>query len=286
MFDLYVAMLVMTVAAAGLGVGMARVTRRWWKWARLLMLLGLVGLLWVDLRYLRDSLWIARYVTVANLIVWANLTPSIGALVIGVAWGMLPGSAWRRSVLIVPMAGLCFWSAYGSVFAPAPMVADRWRDEVCRQTTSATCSPAAAATILRLYGIETTEGEMARACLTSEAGTSMRGLYRGLMTAGRARGLEVVPLRATLDELPRHTPAILTVRLEPGAKADPRFEKKWGWAPGVSHHVVLIRQLANGRYEIADPSVGRESWDRLALETLWHGEGVEVRGKLLTRGDD
>lgn len=277
MIDLYAAMTAMVCLAIGLMIATARLARRWQKKWRLLAMLLVLGLMVADLRLWRDSLWPAPIAPLANLIVWANLTPLLGALLIGLAWGTLPGSAGRRCVLIVPMALLCLWSAHGFAFATSPQVSDHWKDGVCRQTTSATCSPAAAATILRLYGLQTKEAEMSRLCLTTIDGTSMRGLYRGLILTTRQKGLVVSPLSCTIDDLPRHTPAVLSVGLQTGAKADPRFTSKWGWAPGVTHSVVLIRVLPDGRYDIGDPSVGRETWDRLAIETLWRGEGIEVR---------
>ncbi|MHC5053202.1 MAG: cysteine peptidase family C39 domain-containing protein [Planctomycetota bacterium] len=50
----------------------------------------------------------------------------------------------------------------------------------CRQTTGYTCTPASCVAVLAWWGIETTEGEMARLCLTSSWGTTAFNAYRGL----------------------------------------------------------------------------------------------------------
>jgi len=52
---------------------------------------------------------------------------------------------------------------------------------VCLQTSSDTCSAAAAVTFLGMYGIKTTEAEVARLALTKQGkGTDRLGLYRAL----------------------------------------------------------------------------------------------------------
>ena len=50
----------------------------------------------------------------------------------------------------------------------------------CRQSTGYTCTPASCVSVLAWWGIEATEGEMARLCLTSSWGTTAFNAYRGL----------------------------------------------------------------------------------------------------------
>jgi len=180
-------------------------------------------------------------------------------------------------VLVVPLLLLCLYQSYGWLLADVPPLDERWKDRVCRQTSDASCSAAAAATMLRANGIEATEAEMARHCLTRAGGTPMLGLYRGLKLKTARTGLTVRALRGDLAALRAHGgPVILSVRLDPGQWTDPRYERLWGWAPGVAHTVVFFGFDASGEAEIGDPSVGREHWSVRDLEVLWHGQGLTV----------
>jgi hypothetical protein len=229
--------------------------------------------------YWRDSLWPARLLPFSNVIVLADLSIPLAAILIGAGAALMPGSPWRRSVLLLPLAVLGSWSTLTTLAAQAPITRDHWTAGVCRQTTSATCSPAAGATLLAAVGIPTTEAEMAHLCLTTLQGTSSRGLYRALKlkTAGTGYDVRVFhgdlpALRAALAD----GPLVLTVKLVPVPGTDPRFQREWGWAPGVSHSVVVFGTLLDALYDVGDPSVGREPWDRRALDTLWHGEALQV----------
>jgi hypothetical protein len=159
-----------------------------------------------------------------------------------------------------------------------PHCTDVWTDGVSRQSTDATCSAAAAATLLRAHDIPATEREMAELCLTRRQGTNWQGLYRGLKlkTAGTPWDVEVFhcnlrELQATLSG-----PAILTVQLGPN-QTDQRYIDDFGWIPGLSHSAVLFRFSPDGLLvEMGDPSVGREEWSTDDLRILWTGKGMRL----------
>jgi hypothetical protein len=258
-----------------------RITRRaTWTGAALLALVAVVFLVlfnWL----LWDSLLLARLLPFSNLIVTGNWQPPIVAALAGVAWGSLPGRVWRRGILIVPLllAGMFKWTA--PLLADPPPTEDRWSDGACLQTSLATCSPAAAATVLRAHGIDdVTESELARLCLTGPNGTTMHGLFRGLKLKTAGTQWDVEPFTGSdlrrLRAATRYGPVILAVRLETGAAVDPRYEKEWDWIPGVTHTIVLFGFAADGKVNIADPSVGREQWFVQDLRVLWHGEGLRL----------
>src|SRR5439155_26252660 len=99
-------------------------------------------------------------------------------------------------------------------------IKNRWRRDICLQTSHATSSPAAAATLLRSHGIDTTEEEMARLCLTNPDGTSLLGLYRGLRLKTRYGCLNVFSFHCDVGSLRQRVaggPVILSVSLRPGA---------------------------------------------------------------------
>jgi hypothetical protein len=277
MIDIYVGIAVVLGVSVALGVSAYRVERGRARWVAVGMVLvaaaGLVG----NVVWWRHGLWPARWLPFSNMVVLADANPPLVGVLIGGGVGLMPGSLWRRCVLLVPLGGLCLWASYAPVFRGPPPLADFWWGGVCRQTSKASCVPASAATLLAAHGIPATESEMARLCLTSGQGTSARGLYRGLSIKTRGTPWRVEPFYGGLDDLKAlKSPAILTVRLDPGPGIDPRYHQEWGWAPGVAHSVVFFRVRGDGRYELGDPAVGREAWFEGAMKTLWKGEGVRL----------
>jgi hypothetical protein len=154
--------------------------------------------------------------------------------------------------------------------AGGPMLSGAWPDRVrravrpedllCSQTTDYTCGPAAAASMLRLLGIDADEIEMAALCLTRPGrGTLDLGMYRGLnlklRDAGARRRVRI--LRLDPDDLAAvRTPCILRVRLG-------------------SDHMVVLLETHGDRLVVFDPSTphSRLIWDRrwLTQQARWSG---------------
>jgi predicted double-glycine peptidase len=226
---------------------------------------------------LHDNLLLARLLPFSAVIILGNWLPPGVCFLAGVAWRRMSGPAARKAVLLLPLMLLCAYQSHGWLPADPPPLDDRWKEGVCRQTSSASCSAAAAATLLRAHGIDAGEAEMARLCLTRPSGTSMLGLYRGLKLKCTDAGWEVQPFRADVDGLRRESgPVILSVRLDAGPEIDPRYARDWGWAPGVAHTVVLFGFDADGKPQIGDPAVGRERWSARDLRALWHGDAIRL----------
>jgi hypothetical protein len=226
---------------------------------------------------LSDNILLARLLPFSSLIVLGDWLPPAVALLAGLAWRRMPGHAARKAVLVFPLVALCGFRSYGHLFGDVPALGpDRWKAGVCRQTSQASCSPAAAATLLRAHGIDATEAEMASLCLTRPAGTSMHGLYRGLKLKTRGTPWDVDVFRGDLGALRRDPgPAILSVRLDSGPGVDARYEQLWGWAPGVNHTVVFFVFRPDGKTDVGDPAVGLEHWREEDVRVLWHGEGCD-----------
>ena len=275
MTDLYAAIAVMGAASLALFyLGLARSTGP--------LLLGALalpacGAIVAFASVLRDSLQMTWLLPCPAAIVLANwLLPAVSFLA-GLAWRHSPGRPARKALLVLPLVLLCVYQSYGFLLKDVPSLDERWKDGVCRQTSAGSCSAAAAATLLRARGIETTEAEMARLCLTRAGGTPMLGLYRGLKLKTRGTPWEVRPFRGDVAALRNQGgPVLLSVRLEPAPGIDPRYTTSWGWAPDVAHTVVFFGFRPDGKVDIGDPSVGREQWRVQDLEVLWHGEGVAL----------
>jgi len=104
-------------------------------------------------------------------------------LFFGLAVRQLP-VRWNR-IVIVGVAGVMFAvSLYTArwMVSPPDDLSQRRADTSghCMQSTGYTCVPASCVAVLAWWGIDTTEGEMARLCLTSSWGTSAFNAYRGL----------------------------------------------------------------------------------------------------------
>jgi hypothetical protein len=278
MLDLYLAMAVVLAASALLGwIGMA--ASRWLPYWVLVFLIAAVIAGVAILRLQPNRLWLGGLLPFSSLIVLGNITLPAVVLVCGMAFGRMRGSALRRGAVLAPLVLLAGYDLVRPMLSSPPPLGRMWKDGVCRQTSSESCSAASAATLLHAAGIETSEREMADLCLTRENGTSAAGIYRGLKLKTAGCGLRVEAFHcdiARLRDLAAQTPVLLTVELRKGAHVDPRYERDWGWTPGVAHTVVLFHFLPNGRIEIGDPDVGQETWNIEALRVLWHGDGIRI----------
>jgi hypothetical protein len=145
------------------------------------------------------------------------------------------------------------------------------------QTSWATCSPAAAATLFRGEGITVSEAELIPLCLTDYAGTPTLGLYRGVRLIANQHGREVKLLDGGLPRLIADDdwPVLLSVRLPFGVE-DRRFVEQWGWIPGMGHSIVVLGRTSDGRFVIGDPAAGLEFWSEADLDLLWQGVGMRV----------
>lgn len=251
---------------------------------RLCDLLGIVLVLCLVL-FIRD-LWssqaLAQVLPYSNLIVLGNwMAPTVAALG-GLAWSRVPGRFVRKTMLIGTMLGIAGYSLWHPLSGQVPRCGNVWRNEVCIQSTSASCSPASAATLLHWYHIPATEQEMAELCLTRNEGTYWQGLYRGLKlkTVGTPWDVEVFSALGldNLEEKTHSGPVILTVGIPKNSPYDPLYQSEWGWVPGISHSVVLFRFLGTHQVRVGDPSVeeGQENWTRKDLSILWQGYGLRL----------
>lgn len=231
---------------------------------------------------LHGRLVMAEWLPVSSVIVLGNWIPLGAAFLAGVAGfsARIPG--WRRALICLTIAGVAVYSLVWPLLDSPPESHERWTETgVCLQSNRASCSACAAATLLRVYGIEAGEREMMRLCLTGQDGTPQLGLYRGLELKTRGTPYRPQAFHATADQLLQSNrwPAVLLVRLDAGKQVDPRYEQEWGWTPGLGHAVVVFGRIGEDRLDIGDPSIGREQWTVDDLRTLWHGEGIRLIAK-------
>jgi len=274
--DLLVGIFIIGLLSAMLFVVSLRASRRLHE--RLVHLLGIfvVAMIVAYVVRVQGHPSLSHVLPFSNLIVLSNWQPLLVSALAGLLWHRLPAQLWRKSAVTVAMVAACLLSVYRPILAQAPAMHDRWDGPVCLQTSQASCSPAAAATLLGQHGIRSTEQEMAMLCLTSNEGTQMLGLYRGLKLKTRGTPWDVYMFSGgTIDDLRGMGPALLSVELRPEADGV-RELQGGGWMVGVPHSVVLVGFIGTERVAIADPSFGRQIWTMDELRLLWHGDGVRL----------
>lgn len=277
MGDIYLGLLVLAVVStATFGAGRAigrRVSPRVANGICLLlvvMLVAYIACVW-------DRTVLAGLLPFSNLIVLGNWLPLEAGFLGGLASTQFGMPAWRRGLTVVGLQLAGVVVVLFPLIGPAPRCGDVWSEGICQQTTKQTCSAASAATLLKLYGIDATEQEMANLCLTRR-GTNWMGLYRGLKkkTAGTEWDVEV--FTGSADQLcSLRSPAILSVGLAHEARSDRFYQTELGWRPGMRHSVVLLGFVTD-LVEIGEPTpdVGREHWTNGDLRELYLGQGMRL----------
>ena len=246
----------------------------------------IVALIAVYVQTVWGQLWIVKWIPLSSVIVLSNWFPPLLAALGATVWLRLePATLARRMPIMIVVVAAAVYSIMHFVPTEPPECGNEWdrgigrfMAPVCRQTTNHTCSAAAAATILRTLGIESSEQEMARLCLT-RSGTTWLGLYHGLATKLRGTDYRVEFFEgdvADLKKLSASYPVLLCCELnEQVAQMMPTFVTEGGWIPGLAHSVVYFGEY-NKIHVIGDPSRGYEAWNGQELNTLWTGTGLTI----------
>jgi len=282
MQDIWTAVIVMTLVAAGAALVSTRfLSTDKGQSVMLLLALSLVATFFFLIYFVGQLFW-ARIVPSSAAIIYTNLAAVFAGLGTGWAWRMPRTPRWRRMSMALHLAGATLtailWPLLSIALRPPPEGQDKWEGPVAMQTSWATCSPAAAATLLTAEGIPVSERDMIPLCLTDYDGTPTLGLYRGLKLVAlrNNRGVEITDRSLTRLIKENDWPVLAAVRLPFGVD-DPRFSQEWGWIPGMGHAVVVLSRTPNGDFVVADPAIGQEIWSESKLETLWQGNGLRVR---------
>jgi hypothetical protein len=127
------------------------------------------------------------------------------------------------------------------------------------QSSNVSCAAASAATILRTFGIEKTEKEMAHLFGTTVGGTSDAQVIYGMRQIGfSCNKVEI----ADLNPEKLQPPAMIFV--------DNQFT-------GPESHAVAYMGPSEGKIEIWDPLEGRRLFRKDELARIWHGRGIEIQ---------
>lgn len=183
----------------------------------------------------------------------------------GVATAISWYTARRQTIAVVLLGAIglsSFTVAEAYFLAPiANSLQDNLRSNgVYEQTSLSSCAPAAMATLLRPWGIDATESQIARLASTSRMGTTMPQL----IIAARSIGLDGLELDATWEEMQQiNRPGILGVWLIDGARKLP--------------HAVALVALTDTIATIADPAIGQLLYlDRHSFTQVWRHQYVPI----------
>jgi hypothetical protein len=196
-----------------------------------------------------------------KLILLAFLVP------MGLASAMpyLPYKIERRGVLVMTAVSIYVFAVFpflgaamaGDVLAGVPASFDS--NGVCRQSTSFTCGPAAAATALHRLGVDVSEGQMAvlsRSC--PYIGTSDYNLIHAVNQAVSDKPIECT--YGCWEELPKLSGRqVMLVILQQGV-----------WM----NHCVAILNTTDRAVVFADPAEGIITLSQKHFQKLWTGRGI------------
>lgn len=275
MGDLILGYLLIAALAVALFVFTLRAVQGWSVQACNVAAVAVVGLLFVYIRILWYDVRLAELLPYSNLVVIGNWLPLFTAVMAALAWQRTRQARLRQRIAIGELALAGSLAAVFPLLGSLPDCGSQWdKLGTCLQTTEQSCSPAAAATLLKKHGIAASEREMAALCLTRR-GTTWQGLYRGLKLKTQGTPWDVEVFQCDADDLARHSgaPLLISVGLDRNSLRDTDYTRELGWIRGVSHSVVLERFTSGGIAVIADPSqeMTREHWDADMLRTLWRG---------------
>jgi hypothetical protein len=193
------------------------------------ILLSLYYLHWFD-----DAKWFYEF----RSIPFTELTAAGAGLFAGGLSGLLSGRRLASRGFLVAILTLGIIVPYlKPVVAPVPSsrFLDRWRDDVCLQSTPSSCGVASAATVFKALGVRVTEREIARECFTYLGGTENWYIAR----AFRRRGFAV------------------NYRIGRGVPADLRTPAIAGVRVGGVGHFIAVMENAKETFVTGDPLVGR-----------------------------
>lgn len=313
MHDIRLAIGLIAFVSLGLFLLTLRLLRGRPIWVHDVVAVACVGLVAVYVKTVWGQLWIVQWIPLPSVIVLSNWFPPLLAVLAAATWlrldplhlgqeshsdsgqgedewmfGVDGRGIFRRLPVMAAILGAAIYSVMYFIPKEPPECDVKWARPippltlpVCLQTTDATCSAAAAATLLTALGYEASEQEMARLCLT-KSGTTWLGLYHGLSEKLYRTGYKVEFFEGGLSSLPElfsGRPVLLCCQLDSAtARNAPEYVTEGGWRPGTAHTVVYMGQI-NNVHVIGDPSRGYEFWSDIDLENLWTGEGLKITGE-------
>jgi hypothetical protein len=180
---------------------------------------------------------------------------------VGLAGGLV-AALIPRLLLGIPLFGVVAFSIAPIIkpfMGPIPNGTFRndWHGEVCLQSTPSTCGAASTATILKQFGADVTEAQLAAEAHSYSGGTEAWYLAR----VARARGLDV------------------NFEFRPGFSAEGGLPAVVGVRLGSIGHFIAILGEEKGKFVVGDPLHGHELLSREELQQRYDFTGFHMRIK-------
>lgn len=263
-----------------------------WVYLTLLILLSITGFYagWRYVGQIKSRWWIPIAVIALAVIIIYSLFSSYPAL----EYNLIPSGLWPFTNIIswIPFGLLFFGIAAGKartrflllemaifslmIFAYGIMRVN-WifmdnqvdpskfymtGENICIQSTDYTCGAASAVTLLKYWGISTTEREMADLTRTRYAfGVEMIPLTQAIAQKTREENLTVCLITSDWETLKSfNTPCIVNTK----------------WSPLIDHVVVVMKATEDG-VTVADPLTGIKYWSRDEFLSKWRGTGIFIK---------
>lgn len=148
-----------------------------------LFLLALVSLL-IPLPYLSERVGEDPRYANFRALPFAELTVCLAALFAGWLSFQLPLRRLSLSLCLIVSMGYVSLPFIKPIVRPAGEIAEKWRDGIALQSTSATCGPASLTTLLSRLGATVSQSEVARGSYNSGSGTENWYLARYAQSRG------------------------------------------------------------------------------------------------------
>ena len=223
-------------------------------------------LMGVYMMWIWDAPVLVTLLPFSGVIILGNWLPVIGSYYAGVcgSTGAIP--RWRRLLLSSGLMSLSVYSLLSPLLGDIPRCMNVDFERILEfQTTDQTCSAACAASLLRMHGINATEKELTRLCLTRQ-GTHWMGVYRGLTLKTAGTEWKVVVERLSGVELSRagRFPGVLSLTFHGRAAFRP---SDTGFIQNTGHSVVSLGTNGAGELVVFDPSpdYGFETWNETTV---------------------
>jgi predicted double-glycine peptidase len=282
MWDLMFGAAILMAGCGGLFARGWRLARRrsrrrvfWAGLAALLLTLAFAALV-------HGTLLVACLLPVSSAIVLGNWIPLGAGFLAGIVSGQPAIPRWRRAAIAPILLCAAWYSVLRDVAGDCPPSHHNWfLAGVAKQSSRTSCGPCSAVTLLKHYGIESSEREMIRLCLTDRKGTAPLGLYRGLKIKTANTGWDVEVVRCSTRKLcdGEPWPVLFRVRLEPGSHIPPMSGESWPSRMRQDHTVVVFGVTPDGHAEVGDPALatdGRILWPLERLEASRRGAGLRL----------
>ncbi|MEM1354206.1 MAG: cysteine peptidase family C39 domain-containing protein [Planctomycetota bacterium] len=256
----FILMALLLPVMAWCGARVGRLQDRWRRGFLIALAFGLL-LLWV---------WLYRHPSVAVQIIPLQVLSrleGIGAaplfmFLIGVAWTMGELRRQRALVVLGGVIGMGYFLQGGLWMiqtTPTAAFAEPVDSVQQRQSQDYSCVPAACSTTLRIFGVSTSESEMARLTETRPGqGSTMIRAMNGLERRLGGSSIRPVLVEPTYDEL---------LGVQPPFMVPLRYEAR-------RLHMVTVVGFLPSRVFIADPATGVEVVSRQQFERLFYGQAI------------